>query len=57
MHIGIVGPCSSGLLADLLPESGGIDLGKGGYLIATLVRALIGRGHHVSVVRLVTYCV
>lgn len=52
MHIGIVAPCSSGLLADLLPKSGGIDLGCGGYLIATLVRALIGRGHHVSVVTL-----
>jgi glycosyltransferase involved in cell wall biosynthesis len=27
MHVGIVSPCSSGPLADLLPESGGVDLG------------------------------
>src|SRR5262245_51586898 len=52
MHIGIVGACSSGLLSDLLPNSGGVDLGCGGYLVATLVRALIGRGHYVSVITL-----
>ena len=52
MHIGIVTACSSGLLSDLLPDSGGVDLGCGGYFIATLVRALVGRGHHVSVVTL-----
>jgi glycosyltransferase involved in cell wall biosynthesis len=52
MHVGIVAPCSSGVLADLLPSSGGADVGCGGYLIATLVRALIGRGHHVSVITL-----
>jgi L-malate glycosyltransferase len=52
VHIGIVAPCSSGSLADLLEEAAGIDLGCGGYLIATLVRALIERGHHVSVVTL-----
>ena len=52
MHVGIVAPCSSGLLADLLPASGGVDLGCGGYLIATLVRALIERGHRVSVITL-----
>jgi L-malate glycosyltransferase len=52
MHIGIVAPCSSGGLADLLPSGGGADLGWGGHLIATLVRALIGRGHRVSVITL-----
>jgi glycosyltransferase involved in cell wall biosynthesis len=52
MHIGIVSPCSSGPLADLLPESGGIDLGCGVHFMATLVRALIERGHRVSVVTL-----
>ena len=52
MHIGIVAPCSSGPLADLLPESGGVDLGWGAYFMATLVRALIRRGHCVSVVTL-----
>jgi glycosyltransferase involved in cell wall biosynthesis len=52
MHIGIVAPCSSGPLADLLPESGGVDLGWGAYFIAALVRALIRRGHRVSVVTL-----
>src|SRR5688500_14443990 len=52
MHIGIVGACSSGLLSDLLPDSGGVDLGCGGYLIATLVRALVDRGHRVSVITL-----
>ena len=52
MHIGIVAPCSSGGLADLLPSGGGADLGWGGYLIATLVRALIERGHRVSVITL-----
>jgi L-malate glycosyltransferase len=52
MHVGIVAPCSSGGLADLLPSAGGVDVGWGGYLIATLVRALIGRGHRVSVITL-----
>lgn len=52
MHIGIVGPCSSGPLADFLPSSGGVDLGCGGYSVVELVRALIGRGHRVSVVTL-----
>ena len=52
MHVGIVAPCSSGVLADLLPSAGGADLGWGGYLVATLVRALIGRGHRVSVITL-----
>jgi L-malate glycosyltransferase len=52
MHIGIVAPCSSGPLADLLPESGGVDLGWGAHFMATLVRALIARGHHVSVITL-----
>ncbi|HXH09766.1 MAG TPA: glycosyltransferase family 4 protein [Alphaproteobacteria bacterium] len=52
MHVGIVAPCSSGLLADLLPDSGGVDLGCGGYLIATLVRALVQRQHRVSVITL-----
>ena len=52
MHIGIVGPCSSGPLADHLPGYGGVDLGWGGYPIVELVRALIGRGHYVSVVTL-----
>lgn len=52
MHVGIVAPCSSGPLADLLPESGGVDFGWGAYFVATLVRALIVRGHQVSVVTL-----
>src|SRR5215475_12787994 len=52
MHIGIVSPCSSGPLADLLPNSNGVDLGCGVHFMATLVRAFIGRGHHVSVVTL-----
>ena len=52
MHVGIVAPCSSGELADLLPSAGGADLGCGGHLIATLARALIERGHRVSVVTL-----
>jgi L-malate glycosyltransferase len=52
MHVGIVAPCSSGPLADLLPGYGGVDLGWGAYFMATLVRALIGRGHHISVVTL-----
>jgi glycosyltransferase involved in cell wall biosynthesis len=52
MHVGIVAPCSSGGLADFLPSAGGADLGWGGYLVATLVRALIGRGHRVSVITL-----
>src|SRR5215471_6071874 len=52
MHIGIVSPCSSGPLADLLPESGGIDLGCGVHFMTTLVRALIERGHRISIVTL-----
>jgi glycosyltransferase involved in cell wall biosynthesis len=52
MHIGIVSPCSSGPLADLLPDSGGVDVGCGAPFMATLVRALIGRGHSVSVITL-----
>lgn len=52
MHIGIVGPCSNGSLADLLPPSGGGDLGSGGYSIVNRVRALINRGHRVSVITL-----
>jgi glycosyltransferase involved in cell wall biosynthesis len=52
MHIGIVSPCSSGPLADLLPESNGIDLGCGVHFMATLIRALIERRHRVSVITL-----
>lgn len=52
MHIGIVAPCSSGPLADLLPRSGGANVGWGAHFMAPLVRALIGRGHRVSVVTL-----
>jgi L-malate glycosyltransferase len=52
MHIGIVSPCSTGPLADLLPNAGGVDLGCGVYFMTTLVRALIQRGHRVSVVTL-----
>jgi glycosyltransferase involved in cell wall biosynthesis len=52
VHIGIVGPCSSGPLADLLPSAGGVDLGWGGYPVVNLVRALIRQGHHVSVITL-----
>jgi L-malate glycosyltransferase len=52
MHVGIVSPCSSGPLADFLPDYNGLDLGCGVYFMATLVRALIGRGHRVSVVTL-----
>lgn len=52
MHIGIVSPCQSGPLSDLLSNSGGVDLGCGVYFMATLVRALIERGHHVSVITL-----
>jgi glycosyltransferase involved in cell wall biosynthesis len=52
MHVGIVSPCSSGPLADLLADSNGLDLGCGVHFMATLVRALIGRGHRVSVVTL-----
>src|SRR5690606_8962609 len=43
---------SSGALADLLPDADGADLGCGGHLIATLVRALLERGHRLSVVTL-----
>jgi glycosyltransferase involved in cell wall biosynthesis len=52
MHIGIVSPCSSGPLVDLLPDSEGLDLGCGAPFMATLVRALIERGHSVSVITL-----
>src|SRR5688572_18838822 len=52
MHVGLVSGCSSGPLRDLLPDSGGVDLGCGASFIATLVRALIDRGHRVSVVTL-----
>jgi glycosyltransferase involved in cell wall biosynthesis len=52
MHIGIVSPCSSGPLADLLFDSEGIDLGCGVHFMATLIRALINRGHRVSVITL-----
>jgi glycosyltransferase involved in cell wall biosynthesis len=52
MHIGIVAPCSSGPLADLLPESQGADLGCGAYFMTTLVRHLIRRGKRVSVITL-----
>jgi glycosyltransferase involved in cell wall biosynthesis len=52
MHVGIVAPCSSGPLADLLPESQGADLGCGAYFMATLVRHLIRRGHRVAVITL-----
>src|SRR5688500_12562778 len=52
MHIGIVSPCSSGPLADILPDSNGVDIGCGVHFMATLVRALISRGHRVSVVTL-----
>jgi L-malate glycosyltransferase len=52
LHVAIVGPCSSGPLADLLPKAGGVDLGWGGISVVNLVRALIRRGHRVSVVTL-----
>jgi len=52
MHIGIVSPCSSGPLVDLLPDAGGVDLGCEVHFIGTLVRALIKRGHRVSVITL-----
>jgi L-malate glycosyltransferase len=52
MHIGVVSPCSSGPLADLFFEPNAPDLGWGGHFIATLVRALIGLGHKVSVITL-----
>src|SRR5689334_4727761 len=52
MHIGIVGPCSSGPLAEFLPAYSGIDLGWGGYSVVELVRALLRRGHRVSVITL-----
>ena len=52
MHVGIVSPCSSGPLLDLLPESEGVDLGCGVHFMSTLVRALIRRGHRVSVITL-----
>ncbi len=52
MHVGIVAPCSSGPLADLLPRSGGVNLGWGAHFMGPLVRALIRRGHRVSVVTL-----
>jgi L-malate glycosyltransferase len=52
MHIGIISPCSSGPLADLLPDSNGTDLGCGVHFMATLVRALIKRRHRVSVITL-----
>ena len=54
MHSGIVSPCSSGPLADLLPESNRFDLGCGVHFMATLVRALIERRHRVSVITLST---
>lgn len=52
MHIGIVGPCSSGPLAEFLPDDAGVDLGWGGFPIVNLVRTLIRRGHRVSVITL-----
>ena len=52
LHVGIVSPCSSGPLGDLLSDSAGIDLGCGAHFMASLVRALIGRGHRVSAVTL-----
>jgi glycosyltransferase involved in cell wall biosynthesis len=52
MHIGIIGPCSTGLLADFLPDSRGIDLGWGGGSVVELIRGLLRRGHRVSVVTL-----
>lgn len=52
MHVGIVSPCSSGPLADLLPQFGGVDVGCGAHFMTTLVRALIVRGHLVSVITL-----
>ena len=52
MHIGIIGPCSTGPLADLLPTSSGSDAGWGGYSVVNLVRVLIEKGHRVSVVTL-----
>jgi L-malate glycosyltransferase len=52
LNVGIVSPCSSGPLADLLPESDGVDLGCGAHFMAVLVRALIRRGHYVSVITL-----
>src|ERR1700745_1546254 len=52
MHIGLVSGCRSGPIADLLLEPNGPDLGCGAPFIATLVRALIERGHRVSVITL-----
>jgi glycosyltransferase involved in cell wall biosynthesis len=53
MHVGIVGPCSSGPLAEYLPECGGIDIGCDGYPpVVNVVRALLKHGHHVSVITL-----
>jgi glycosyltransferase involved in cell wall biosynthesis len=52
MNIAIVSPCSSGPLADLIPESAGVDLGCGAHFMATLVKALVARGHQVSVITL-----
>jgi L-malate glycosyltransferase len=52
MHIGIVSPCSSAPLRDLLPQSDGVDLGCGVHFMATLVRALLERGHRLSVITL-----
>ena len=52
MHVGIVSPCSSGPLADLLPDSGGVDIGCGVHFMTTVVRSLVKRGHRVSVITL-----
>jgi len=52
MHVGIVGPCSSGPLKDYLPDSGGIDLGWGGPPVTNLVHTFLTRGHRVSVITL-----
>jgi len=54
MHIGIVGPCSSGPLAEFLPDCGGVDLGCGGYSVVELARALVERGHRLSIITLST---
>lgn len=39
-------------MSDLLPDGDGSDVGCGGHLITTLVRALVARGHRVSVITL-----
>ena len=52
MHVGVVGPCSSGPLEEFLPEYGGLDIGWGGYSVVNIVRALLHHGYRVSVITL-----